>query len=219
MEGGTIGAFLVESGKSGRWALSANHVIAFNGAYPDLEVTIPIGPFLTLDQPVAVKVLNGSDNLVDAAIVRVSPATSINPRIPGLPLTSVESVTTPSANASVKKVGWSSPNPVPGRLAYFARLMEITLDRGTLGDALYYELADQWIIEGDADFAAPGDSGALAVIQSGTETLPFGLLVAVQSEPSAAGKSLSVVTPLATILAELKRVTGKTFMLDPASIG
>jgi hypothetical protein len=222
--GGTIGAFLVASiAPQSKWALSANHVIAFNNQYAGVAVSVP-GTALSVNNPRCVPVAPGAANPVDAAIVSCVTVDAISPRIPNLPVATVAPLPRASGSTSVLKVGWASPRPVPGSLSYFAARIEVDQGSNQIFGFNPCEFANQWVIEGPNDpmrqFAAPGDSGSLVVGQLDGGNQPLGILIAVQHGGLPAPPTLlSIATPLSNVLASLADATGVALALDPDMVG
>jgi hypothetical protein len=220
-EGGTLAAFLVEAGVAGpKWAMSANHVIAFNNQYADLTVNIP-GTDLAVDNPSGVPIVQNLANLADVAIVSCTNPDAISAPIPGLPIATITPAASPAPSTSVRKVGWTTSSQIAGQLSYFAARIQVTPDSFQTLGVDPCEFASQWMVQGPINgFAAPGDSGALVVAQLPGGNQPLGMLIAVQAPGQAAAQDvLSVVTPLPNILSALNTTTGKTFELDPDMVG
>jgi hypothetical protein len=218
-QAGTLGAFLTASDNSRpRWALSANHVIAFNGDFPDLKVNVPAQTGLVAGPPVAPAIQPQAANPVDAAIVPCAPV-PVNPHIPNLPIDTVEPSTSTAAGTPLAKLGFGMPGVAKGALSYFAARLEINFGDGQFPFS-QVEFQDQWIVsDGASPFAKPGDSGALVIAQTATSA-PFGLLIAVQpGDRTGQRPGFSIVTPFQNVLSELSRLSGVALQLDPATVG
>ena len=223
-ESGSLCAFLVEPQNPGvKWALSANHVIAFNKRYADLKVSLT-GTSLTVSDSRPVIIDPDAANPVDAAIVKCGQINAVDPRIPSLPLSGIVPAASPQSGTTVKKLGNGAPGvTVTGTLSYFAARMDVAQDNNQVLGVNPCEFSNQWLIQGNggAPFASPGDSGAPVVVQLPSGKLvPLGMLIAgqVPSDNTPAANLLSVATPLQNILSELQLATGMTLTLDPDTV-
>lgn len=174
-------------------------------------------PAFELVTPRCIKIVCGVANAADAAVVSCAQSAEISAPIPRLPIATRQPLLSPASGTVVMKVGNATPIPFPGRLAYLAARVEVIQDQPRTIGFSPCEFANQWVIRSEAgQFAQSGDSGALVVAKLRDQNVPLGLLIAVQNLSNRAATSLSIATPLQSILGGFD---GTAFQLDPSTLG
>lgn len=207
---GSIGAFV--RGPTGLWLLTANHVIAGNGAltnFPRATDGVRAGnpPTVVSKEVFWIPVTPGSsaDNCADAAICRIMPA--FDPEPPLYPPEWSMQTGKPARPAVGDTVQVLARDGIirTGTVIHASRTISLALDlNGTIDNATFQ---DQIVIQGNAGkFINPGDSGSLVVLRNSAQTFPVGIAFGVAKEPGLT--HLTAVSPLETILKGLSTVTG-----------
>jgi len=208
---GTIGALMrfkdVDPKDSPLFLLSAFHVLARDPRFRDgLKVSLDPSKAMVSSKVLPVELDEDNVNLVDAAVARLDPGVSVQPKFNGINLTiPAPADPRPDPGSRVAKLGAGTGLTV-GNLRLYCPRIEVTPDH-QIGPI---DFQDQMLIESnstDTAFMLPGDSGAVVVC----DQRPAGLVVAMTPEGVAGGKNVpgghfGLASPFLAVLSELKRV-------------
>jgi hypothetical protein len=181
---GTVACILSDQ-QGGRYALTANHVLARNGSVlkqPQFQVVDggEAGPTIPTPQPIGTDVVfaplfNGGD--VDCAMIKATPGVAMKQVFP----TALGPITMEPAEAGINdqvlKFGHAS-GITKGTVADLANIpMSFGPGLGVIRVNDTILIADQAPQAGTVNFAQPGDSGSLVFQKSNGNWVPLGLVM------------------------------------------
>lgn len=203
---GTLGALLQDT-QGGTYLLSANHVMAANGAFGNPRI---LGNNMELSREVrCVDISASQTNQADVAVAKCKQGLSFDPRFPNLRLNAGEATSPVRASTPIRR--GTLTGSLIGRFDAFCPQLKIAQVECGIPEAPF---ANQFLVldDGGQSFSDEGDSGAIAVAGPDGKTEPLGMLIANGSD-SGTGKLYTVVTPFDSVLKAAGEAAGMPLTL------